>query len=732
MDRKGRILAEDRAAFRVELDFDVIRGDWVREAAGSFARGRHRERWSELSDDAKAVIIARYEQALAAHRERALDLLAGELRMDRVDLDTRLGAITRRVESLREHLAQTRARQVVDDAAKRGKAVDFDEEVARQRRQPIAQEVSAHVIAEGVSDSTGFSLMRLADEQGPVGLVDDLPVQAGLDAAPLVPGLRVVDAGERVYPLETMSVRLSRRTLPSPVRADDDVDILVTGVACHILGWVGGPPQREDVDRRAAQLAAAPHVRNLAVVSLSAGTSVDRGAYREGDVVGRGGVEAAQESVLRGLRGVRFRRVDTGEERIVEAVRGRDVRLTIDASLQARVQAAMAPELGLAVAQEWHRSPGENDESDATPGVGDQLNGAAVVIEVATGEILAAVSTPTFTREQLRARPKEVFGDPIGLAYLNRALAAEYPPGSIVKALVVAEAMTDGRLKPGGRIACNGHFLENRQDILRCWIYRPRFGMSTHSVRLGHDPDSREALAVSCNIFFYTLGQRLGSQGCAALYARMGVGRGFGLGAGAETPGHISPQIDPGAALQLAIGQGPVAWSPLHAANAYATLARAGVALSPSLILEPRTAPEPVESGLDPRSVEAALDGLWDSVNEPIGTGHHLTINGRNEPHFNIPGVDVWGKTGTATAPDLKVDPDGDGPEPPRVAREGDHSWFVVLAGPSGQGPRFAIAVIMEYAGSGGRVSGPIANQIIHALVAEGYLQPSRRAGAMP
>ena len=70
----------------------------------------------------------------------------------------------------------------------------------------------------------------------------------------------------------------------------------------------------------------------------------------------------------------------------------------------------------------------------------------------------------------------------------------------------------------------------------------------------------------------------------------------------------------------------------------------------------------------------------------------------------------------------LLIDPDGDGPMTASLARSGDHSWFVVLVGPAGQGPKYAIAVVMEYAGSGGKVSGPICNQIIHALRAEGYL----------
>jgi cell division protein FtsI/penicillin-binding protein 2 len=155
--------------------------------------------------------------------------------------------------------------------------------------------------------------------------------------------------------------------------------------------------------------------------------------------------------------------------------------------------------------------------------------------------------------------------------------------------------------------------------------------------------------------------------------------------------------------------------------------------------------------------VKEALAGLSASVNDARGTGHHLAMGERREPHFNVPGVQVWGKTGTATAPTIYVreemdDPttkgakvhnplwesavegpaiaEADGPKSTfkapagtRVIRWGDHSWFVVLVGKQGEDrPRYAIAVMMEYAGSGGKVSGPIVNQIIWALRAEGYL----------
>ena len=126
---------------------------------------------------------------------------------------------------------------------------------------------------------------------------------------------------------------------------------------------------------------------------------------------------------------------------------------------------------------------------------------------------------------------------------------------------------------------------------------------------------------------------------------------------------------------------------------------------------------------MSPSAIEAALEGLFGSVNDTRGTGCTIGFEeaGR-ERIFNAPGVRVWGKTGTAEAPALMEDPDGDGPQPRRSVRSGDHAWFAVLVGPEGGAPRYAVSVMIEYGGSGGRVAGPVANQIVHALIAEGYL----------
>src|SRR5690606_1671472 len=201
-------------------------------------------------------------------------------------------------------------------------------------------------------------------------------------------------------------------------------------------------------------------------------------------------------------------------------------------------------------------------------------------------------------------------------------------------------------------------------------------------------------------------------------------------------------RIEPNEAIMMGIGQGPVAWTPLHAAAAYAALARGGVYVDPTLVIDDPRGRQPQRVGmrLDARTVQAALDGLSDVVNAEHGGAHHVNVGGaagrRVEPIFNAEGVRVWGKTGTAQQnwPTRVVQLDESGRavldasgRPVVVEREpgiGTHSWFVGLAGPDdGSGtatPKYSIAVLVEWGGSGSRAAGAIAKQNVHALQAGG------------
>lgn len=739
LDRKDRVLAQDRAGYAVKIDYAVLSGEWSSRMAARLARRSAGVSWRDLAPDERDARIARIRGLLDDHLDRAWNDLAIAAGVPRSEIDLRRTEIVERVERMYRSIVDRRREEEVAAIKSRSEPVTTAEQEIIERRvtQPIQEQQIAHILLPAVSDDAGFALRTLEaqtraliPESERASLSPDLTeIFDPSEEVEGIPGMRVADAGERDYPLENLTVTLDARTLPSPERRPGLTSLDVRGVGTHVLGWMRSDIRKEDVDARRAVIQSSPALRQAALTP----DGLDRGEYQPGDRVGHVGVEAAEESTLRGLRGSRETHLDTGEQRGTPPEPGGDVRLTLDIMLQARIQAAMTPELGLARVQPWHH------QDSPYMAEGTALNGAAVVLEIDTGEILALVSTPSFTREDVRLNPDAVFGDDVNVPYLNRAIAKSYTPGSIVKALVLAEALTRGNYLASQRIACTGHLVPNQPDAYRCWIYK-RYG-TTHSDFLAHDLSGPEALSVSCNIFFFTLGRRMGPEGIAQAFEDFDVGRSFNLGIGQEFSGQIGVPakeqgrpnvVRPEDAIQMAIGQGPVVWTPLHAANAYATLARGGVVVPPKLVRRSAMALPPREVSISPEGVREAMEGLKMAVNAERGTGRVLTIEQHDEPIFNAPGVDIWGKTGTADAPDQYWDPDGPGgPRAREIVRAGDHSWFVVMVGPEGGRPQYVIAIVMDYAGSGAKVSGPICNQAIHALIDEGYL-PGKPADSAP
>lgn len=728
LDRKGRVLAQDRPSFDVAIDYEAISGAWARQTAERLARA-DRTQWPEFSREQRDELIRRTAGILQARVDEGLARLARAVGVERSALDSMIQSEVRRIDALYESVRARRRDEMIREATREGQAIPAADltRIESAAARPIAEQQRPMTILRGVADARAFELQILLDERETLERLGDVLTEPGNpDSWTLstMPGVRVIDSGDREYPLDTQTVRLDRSRFPLPMRKEGTLDVRVTGVGGHVLGWMRRRVFAEDQERRSARLAREDAFR----ARVTTPEGADRGEYREGDRVGSSGLEATMEDELRGLRGLRTRRLDAGTTHSLPAQAGQDVQLALDAVLQARVQAVMSPETGLASVQDWH-GPANPTMPPGTP-----LTGAAVVLEIDTGDVLAMVSMPEISREVLRERPEELFADTVSVPFLNRAIAKPYPPGSIVKPLVLVGAAARGNILDGQAIECTGHLLPGEPTMLRCWIYK-RFDQ-THQQQIGHPLSPREAIKVSCNIFFFTLGKRLGPQAISELYRDFGVERAFDLGVGSEYPGSLAiygqnRALTMGEAIQMGIGQGPITWTPLHAANAYAMLARSGAQVSPRLVLSPaRPRAQREELAWPAWSVREAMNGLRDAVLEELGTGHHITVDGVKDPIFNIPGVRVLGKTGTAAAPDLRApaepspldENDGVGPGPGEIVRSGDHSWFVVLVGRDGERPRFVISVVMEYAGSGGKVSGPIVNQIIQALRDEGYL----------
>lgn len=681
LDRKGRVIAEDVASYDAAVSYELAKGTWVRERAVEAAR--------------QAIGKAKWRALPAAARERAADdrmpewqeaqarlfaALATRGGLSRSELEGKLHEIASRIDAR----AAAIHRQTLASRRERGLSVDIAPEPIREMRE-------FHPVLRDLPTETANELRRLAD------------------ACP--GGIAIVDASRRSRAWETTEVEIPRDHLPRPVRASVPLVMQLADPLDALRGSIRRETWQEDLRRR-------PFER-----TLPDGTrAIDLGGYRAGtDSVGARGFERQFEDELRGTRGQVMRRLDTEEEVRVEPIPGRDVRLSIDAQLEVRVQAALDPRLGLTRVQSWQ------SHSDVLR-IGDALPAAAVIIEVATGEVLAAASTPT---PEVVAMPGP-FVVGAATASLNRALDGAYPPGSIVKPLVYLAGVTEGAVGESEEIRCDGHFFKERTDVARCWIYRSQYKFATHSGRTGGPLAIEDAIARSCNIYFYTVASRLGAARLCNWYTRFGLGTMGGHVPTPEDAAGLDAHHDTFSTVALGIGQGSLTVTPLELASAYAMLARGGSVLSPSWrhVLVPHeagavgTAPTP-RAPLSPTAVSRALEGLRRVVSEPYGTANHMDYgDGSRDPILDVPAVKLWAKTGTAEAAPLKIDRDGDGIAE-GTGTDADHAWCVALVGDEySTSPRYAVAVIVEHGGGGGRTSGPVMAAVIRALVSEGYLAP--------
>ncbi len=694
-DRMGRIIAQDIPAWDVALDYSVIDRSWVRDRATRAARKIYgRSLWGRLSRDARnstiELCLMRQEEA----RNELLDQIALHCDIARSKIDEQIEMIREQVQ-MRAEAIWSKQRQAL--AAKLG-----HDPGDSFHPEPIREQKTSHVIARQISDAAAFALRKLGDT--------------------FPHSVEVVDASLRIRPWESADVRLSQKTLPKPLRKSGDANIHVRGVFDHVLGTIRQETWAEDLARR-------PFV--------GPDGKIDPGGYRPGpDLIGSRGLEAVYEDWLRGTRGQLHTQLESGQIERVDPIYGRDLKLTVDMELQASVQAILNPDFGLTKVQEWHHGG-----NDGLP-YGMPLASAAVIVEVDSGEILAMGSWPTLADAQGMSQ-SDVFRLQPGV---NRASEAVYPPGSIVKPLVYVGAVGSEKFPLAGTVDCKGHYFSEFKDRARCWIYRPQYSMTNHTAQTGGPLNVESGISRSCNIFFYTVAHKLGLRPLVDLYKDLGVGTTLGSGlqgplpasqraAGGESIGmipneeqmlNIEGRHDMFTPIIMGIGQGPIAWTPLQAANAFATLARGGEIRDAHIVRDAAALPPDRRTGklnMPPEACRRALEGLRQSVESKHGTGHHIKYgDGSQEPIIAIQGITVRGKTGTAQAPPLPLDDNGDGTSD-RSLKGIDHAWFVGLAGVKGGKPKYAIAVLVERGGSGGKAAGPIAGQIVRQMQAQGYFE---------
>jgi penicillin-binding protein 2 len=413
--------------------------------------------------------------------------------------------------------------------------------------------------------------------------------------------------------------------------------------------------------------------------------------YNSGDLIGRQGVEESYEDILRGIKGVKYFQKDKYNREIgsykegrydTVAVQGEDINLTIDAELQK---------------------------------YGEQLminkRGGIVAIEPKTGEILALVTAPSYDPSILVGRQRSknytiLYHDSIANPLYDRALLAEYPPGSPFKILTGLVALQEGVVNEHTTFMCHHGFSYARGRFMKC------HGFGPHQLHNG--------IYNSCNTYFasaYMLTINKYAKPAYAVDVWSNHIKSFGLGQfmGYDLPtgkkGNVPDsktykKIYPNGGwrsttiVSNAIGQGEVLMTPIQLANMMATVANEGYYYTPHIIkkieghkIDKKFTTKHVTT-IDKKYYKPMISGLFDVYN--LGTASSLRVEG----------IDICGKTGTAEN-FAKING--------KREQLKDHSIFVAFA--PKDNPKIAIAILVENGGFGATIAGPIASLMIEKFL---------------
>jgi penicillin-binding protein 2 len=419
-------------------------------------------------------------------------------------------------------------------------------------------------------------------------------------------------------------------------------------------------------------------------------------AYRLGDYVGRRGLERRWESMLRGRDGVR---------RVVVDAKGNAKGDDLEQGLISEDQRFEPSQPGnnLVLSIDWRLQEFAEQFFPATAG-------AVLAMDAKTGFILALVSRPAPDPNKLsgritRAELEAISKDPLK-PQLFRAIQENYFPGSTFKVVTTIAALEEGVFHKGGGVSCPG------------W-----YQLGGHRWRCDKEPPGHghvgleQALGASCNVFYYSLGDRLGTDKIHKWATKLGLGKPTGFDVGHEISAlmpdeawhdkHIPGGYQHGMSLNIAIGQGDVKVTPMQQLVLYGAIA-SGVVWKPQVVMrieDPRGATlkdfPPAEVGRIPFKQEtrdAVMEGLYAAVNKPFGTAWWARLKD----------VTMVGKTGTAQVVKL-------GARRIKAAQlpyfERDHAWFASFA--PMEDPEIVVVVLNEHSGFGSSNAAPTASALI-------------------
>jgi penicillin-binding protein 2 len=659
----GRVLAED-----LERDNLRVHYRWLEDPPDP--RWLQQQALSKLtrSERRNRARVEAEKRAVLERRDAMWQRLAELSGISPANLAAKRAAIQKRVE------------RIAASVLERQNAAGLDNEATPESSDPA----SAHPLVERLWNNIAGALTTppRREEREPLivreeldyhTVVDDVPlaVRAEIEAHPrLFPGVRVGSTSRRVY--------------------------YDSGLVPQIVG-ARLPVTDADLARRHAQSK-----------PVSDDDPLD---YRPGDRIGRTGVEASYDSCLRGLRGlrklVRNRYGEVVGEEIVRAPRaGGNIELTLNANVQRKMQQLLDASLAGKPKVE-----GENDDSHLPTG------GCVVAIDVQSGAVLVAAGAPRYdfgsTAVPDAATWKRLNDDPRH-PLLHRPIQMALPPGSVFKVVSAAALLESRRIDPDARFDCHGYL--DKPNHFRCLIFAQQ--------GVGHGPvDLTDAISRSCNVYFFHAAGVIGPQPIVEWAGQFGLGRPTGIDLPFERSGNLPEPDATGDARQpskskwhiadtraLAIGQSTVTVTPLQIARMMAAVANGGYLVTPYVARKagPQLADDETEPAFARRTPIPALSektlariraALAKAVADPAGTGYKTV---------HTAAISISGKSGTA-----------------QVGRgQADHAWFAGYA-PAEQ-PRIAFAVVLEHAGSGGKAAGPVARQLVEALLSDGVLEPPR------
>jgi penicillin-binding protein 2 len=421
------------------------------------------------------------------------------------------------------------------------------------------------------------------------------------------------------------------------------------GLAAHAIGYVG---EVSDQELNTSEFA----------------------KYAQGDIVGKAGIERQYNDQLTGVDGQRRVVVDSlGREREVlestEATPGSSLQLTLDLDLQAVAELAL-----------------------------EGKKGAAVALDPRTGEVLAMVSRPAYDPNAFATRVSAEYWKQLTTGddnpMLNRAIQAQFAPGSTFKPIVALAGLETGAVTPHETFHCPGGATFYGR-YFKCW--------APH----GHgNVDIRHGIVQSCDVYFYSLGNRLGIDAIAQYAEMAGLGQKTGVDLPNEASG-VMPSTKwklrtqrekwyAGETISVAIGQGAVTVTPLQLASAIGGIVSGGEWYRPHLVK--MAAPlEPRRGELNPENIAEVVGGMYGVVNE-----------GGTAAAARIEGIEFSGKTGSAQRISNELRKSG------KLSNDEDkdNGWFVGFA--PRQNPEIAVAVLLE-GGEHGALAAPVARDIVKA-----------------